>query len=100
MEFELAKLRSDAQSLYYDSKDDDPDYLTPILNPLVQAAGAIVSVTFSSSMDGIVEDVPFTASIDSSDGFRYIRFHAVLRANLFTGGRPRLALIEIPFTFE
>jgi hypothetical protein len=100
MEFELAKLRSDAQSAYYDTKTPEPDYLTPILNPLVQAAGATIEIAYSGSKDGIMEDVPFTPNVDDVDDHQYIRFHAIMRANLFTGGRPRLSLIEIPFTFE
>ena len=100
MEFELAKLRSDAQSSYYNTKTPEPDYLTPILNPLVQAAGATVSMTYSGSIDGILEDVAFTPNVDDVDDHQYIRFHVIMRANLFTGGRPRLALIEIPYTFE
>jgi hypothetical protein len=100
MEFELAKLRSDAQSAYYDTRTPEPDYLTPILNPLVQAAGATIEMSYSGSRDGIMEDVPFTTNVDDVDTYQYIRFHVVMRANLFTGGRPRLALIEIPFTFE
>jgi len=100
MEFELAKLRSDAQSKYYDTKTPEPDYLTPILNPLVQAAGATISMTYSGSMDGILEDVAFTPNVDDVDDHQYIRFHVIMRANLFTGGRPRLSLLEIPFTFE
>jgi hypothetical protein len=100
MEFELAKLRSDAQSTWYDTKTPEPDYLTPILNPLVQAAGATISMSYSGSHDGIVEDVAFSPSVDDVDDHQYIRFHVIMRANLFTGGRPRLALLEIPYTFE
>jgi len=100
MEFELAKLRSDAQSAYYDTNSAEPDYLTPIVNPLVQAAGATIEMTYSGSMDGIVEDVAFTPNIDDVDDNQFIRFHVIMRANLFTGGRPRLSLIEIPFTFD
>jgi len=100
MQFELAKLRSDAQSLYYDTLADAPDYLSPIINPLVQQGGATVSFTWSASADGIVEDVPFSPNIDDSDGFRFLRFHVVMRSNLFTQGRPRVELIEVPFTFD
>jgi len=96
MQFELAKLRSDAQSRYYDSFFEAPDYLMPIINPLVQAGGATVEFTWSGSRDGVVEDVPFTPNIDDIDGYRYIRFHAVMRSNLFTGGRPRVDLLELP----
>jgi hypothetical protein len=100
MEFELAKLRSDGQSTWYDSKTPEPDFLTPILNPLVQPAGATIAMSYSGSHDGIMEDVAFSPNVDDVDDHQYIRFHVVMRANLFTGGRPRLALIEIPYTFE
>ena len=100
MEFELAKLRSDAESKYYDSGTSNPDYLTPIINPLVQAGGATIAFTWSASDDGIEEAVAFTPNINSCDGHRYIRWHAVLRSNLFTGARARVALLELPYTFE
>jgi len=97
MQFEFAKLRSDARSLYYDTGVANPDYLSPIVNPLVQPGGATVSLEWSGSADGIVEDVPFGASIHAVDGYRYVRWSAVLRSNLFTGGRPRLDNLVVPF---
>ena len=97
MEFELAKLRSDARSLYYDSGVADADYLSPIISPLVQSGGATIEVTWSGSFDGIVEDVPFTPNINAIDNHRYIRWNVVMRANLFTGGRPRIDILEMPF---
>jgi len=100
MEFELAKLRSDAQSLWYDSLVEDPDYLTPILTPIVQPGGSSIEITWSGSVDGITEDVPFTSNINACDGLQYIRFHTVMRSNIFTGGRPRIDRMEIPYTFS
>lgn len=100
MEFDLAKIRSDAQSLYYDSLVDDPDYLTPIFVPVVQPGGSELIMSWSGSSDGITEDVPFSSNISAVDGFRYIRFRAVLRSNIFTLGRPRIENLQIPFTFE
>jgi hypothetical protein len=99
MRFELAALRSDAQSLYFNTLSTDPDFLSPIINPLVQQGGASVAFTWSGSADGIVEDVPFTPNIDDIDGFQYIRFHAVLRSNFFTKARPRVELLEVPYIF-
>jgi hypothetical protein len=97
MQFEIAKLRSDAQSLYYDSGIADPDFLAPIVSPLVQSGGAAIELTWSGSADGIVEDVPFTPNIHAIDNHRYIRWNCVMRANLFTGGRPRIDILEMPF---
>jgi hypothetical protein len=97
MQFELAKLRSDARSLYYDSTTANPDFLSPIIQPLVQSGGATIDVTWSGSSDGIIEDVPFTSNIHAIDGHRYIRWNCTMRANLFTGGRPRIEIIEMPF---
>jgi hypothetical protein len=97
MEFELAKLRSDARSKYYDSGVPDPDFLSPIVSPLVQTGGATIQLTWSGSHDGIVEDVPFTPNIQAIDGHRYIRWNCVMRSNLFTGGRPRIEILEMPF---
>ena len=103
MEFELAKLRSDGESIYYDTgvtHATGPDYLSPIINPLVQAGGAVVEFTWSASLDGIVEDVPFTPNINACDGFRFLKFHAVLRSNIVTSSRARVELVEVPFTYE
>jgi hypothetical protein len=100
MQFELAKLRSDGQSKYYNTLTPDPDYLTPIINPVVQQGGAQLIMTWSGSADGITEDVPFTTDINACDGFQYIRFHAILRTNIFTGFRAQVSLLEVPFTFE
>lgn len=100
MEFELAKLRSDARSFFYDSGVDDPDYLTPILTPVVQPGGSSLSLQWSASSDGVTVDVDFTSNINACDGFRYIRFSAILRSNIFTLGRARIQQMQIPFTFE
>jgi hypothetical protein len=97
MEFEIATLRSDARSLYYDSATQAPDYMTPILRPLVQPGGATVALTWSASHDGIVEDVPFTTDVNACDGYRYLRWNAVMHGNLFTNARPRLDLLQIPY---
>jgi hypothetical protein len=100
MEFELAKLRSDGQSTYYDTGVVEPDYLSPIITPIVQPGGSTIDLTWSGSMDGVTEDVPFTPNINAIDSFPFIRFHVVLRSNIFTGGRPRIERMEIPYTFE
>jgi len=97
MEFEVVKLRSDARSLYHDSASAVPDYLSPIVTPLVQDGGATIEITWSASSDGIVEDVPFTPNINACDGHRYIRWHCRMRSNVFTGGRPRLEHLQVPF---
>jgi hypothetical protein len=97
MQFEMAKLRSDARSRYYDTVVAAPDYLTALVSPLVQQGGASVSFTWSASHDGIVEDVGFGPNINACDGHRYIRWSAILRANLFTGARPRVDLVQVPF---
>ena len=99
MQFELAKLRSDARSRYYDTNVTSPDYLSPIINPVVQDGGATIGFTWSGSADGIIEDVPFTSDINAVDGKRFIRFATVMRANFFTGARSVVFRIEVPFTF-
>jgi hypothetical protein len=97
MEFEFAKLKSDARSIYRDTGVASPDYISPIVRPLTQAGGASVAFSWSASSDGIVEDVPFTSSINACDGYRYIRWHAALRSNPFTLARARLEIIQIPY---
>jgi hypothetical protein len=107
MQFELAKLRSDAQSLFYNSGTDAPDYVRPIISPNVQPGGASVSFTWQGSNDGVnpapefwddeAGEYVWAENINACDGFRYIRFHAILHANLFTGARPIVQLVEIPY---
>jgi len=99
MQFEMAKLRSDAQSRYYNTLSTDPIYRAPIISPIVQSGGATVDITWSASRDGITEDVPFGPNISACDGRQYLRWHAVLRSNIFTSARGRVALIEVPFSF-
>jgi len=99
-EFDLAQTRSVATSLYYDTGATDPDYVSPIVVPLVQSSGAQVELMWSGSHDGIVEDVPFTANINDVDGHRFIRWRANLKANYITGGRARIDRIEIPFAYD
>jgi hypothetical protein len=99
MQFEIAKLRSDAQSLAYDTGVDDPDYLSHIVNPLVQQGGATIALTWSGSHDGM-NWTAFTPNIHAVDGHRYIRWNCILRANLFTGGRPRIETLEMPFLVQ
>ncbi len=99
-EFELTTLTSMARSTYYDTKTPDPSWLTPIVAPVVQPGGASLVLEFSGSMDGIVEDVPFTPFLQDIDGHQYVRFQATLRSNLFTITRARVAVLSLPFTFE
>jgi hypothetical protein len=100
MQFEIATLLSIGQSLYYDTNEEDPTYLTPIIVPVVQAGGSTIVMRYSASADGLLEDVPFTTNISASNGFRFLRFQAEMRSNIATGLRPRIAKMDIPFTFE
>ncbi|MEE8106581.1 MAG: Ig-like domain-containing protein [Planctomycetota bacterium] len=100
IQLEIASLLSIGQSLYYDTNEVDPTYLNPIIVPVVQAGGSTVVMRYSASADGLLEDVPFTTNISAADGFRFLRFQAEMRSNIFTSARPRVANIDIPFTFE
>jgi hypothetical protein len=97
MQFNFVKLVSRGVSRYYDSGNTNPDYLAPLIAPLVQPCGAALEVRWSGSMDGIVEDVPFTPNFDALDGMRYMRFEATLYSNLFTGSRAHVAALAVPF---
>jgi len=100
MQFEIATLLSIGQSLYYDTNELDPTYLSPIIVPVVQAGGSTIVMRYSASADGLLEDVPFSANISAANGFRFLRFQAEMRSNIATGVRPRIAKMDIPFTFE
>ena len=49
---------------------------------------------------GVMEDTVGAKTINAVDGFRFIRFRAILRSNIFTLGRPRIENLQIAFTFE
>ena len=99
-EFEFAQLDSVAQSKWYDTGVPAPDYVTAIVTPVVQPAGATLEIEFAGSTDGIVDDTGFTPNLEDLDGMRYIRWRARLRANLITGARARADNIQILFKIE
>ena len=100
VQFEIATLLSVGTSLYYDTKEPDPTYLSPILVPLIQPGGSTLVMRYSGSIDGMVEDVPFTENVSAINGHQHIRWEAEMRSNIFTTARPRIDNLDIPFTFE
>jgi hypothetical protein len=100
MRFEIATTTGIATSRYYDAGIPTPDYLAPLVSPLVQPGGARIELEWAGSHDGVVDDVPFTPDIHQVDGYRYIRWRAKLKSNFITGVRARIDRIEIPFTFD
>ena len=100
MQFEIATLLSMGTSRYYNTKEPDPTYLSPILVPLIQPGGSTLVMRYSGSQDGMVEDVSFTENVSAINGHQYIRWQAEMRSNIFTTARPRIENLDIPFTFE
>ncbi|MHC4860386.1 MAG: Ig-like domain-containing domain, partial [Planctomycetota bacterium] len=100
-----------AQSLYYDSAREQPDYGQPILSPPQQAGGASFILEFQGA-DGMPDPVtgnivadpstetPWSSSIDVSDGKRFIRFRFTLIANLNSDTVAAFQTVQIPFQFK
>jgi len=99
-QFELATLVATANSLYYDAETPDPDYLAPIITPLVQDGGATIQIMWAGSTDGVTTDVGPTSIIDEIDGFQFLRFEIQLVSNFFTGARARIGVLQVPFLFD
>jgi hypothetical protein len=115
--FTISKILSVAQTKWYadgaqlanssqTTFGDRSNYLVPLLDPPVQAGGAIVQIQFQGA-DAVESDrrtinqaAPFLPDwvddIDDCDGYKNIRWRAFLRSNLNSGAVGKLNCIQIP----
>ncbi|MHC4820914.1 MAG: Ig-like domain-containing domain [Planctomycetota bacterium] len=102
-----------AQSLWYDSGQDNPNYSTPILSPASQSGGTTASIEFEGA-DGILFPIPgnpvnvvpdpttftgFISNVDQLDGLRFVRWRVTFVSNVNTGEVPLLNSVSIPYIF-
>ena len=102
-----------AQSKFYDSGQNNPDFSSPILSPASQSGGTSMQVEFEGA-EGILFPIPgnpnnvvpdpttytgFVTNLDQLDGYRFIRFRVTFIANVNTGQVPVLNSLAIPYIF-
>jgi hypothetical protein len=102
-----------AQSLFYDSGQNNPDYSTPILVPAAQSGGTSLQLVYEGA-EGILFPIPgnpnnvipdpttytgFVTNLDQLDGYRFIRFRGTFISNVSTGQVPTLQSLSIPYIF-
>jgi hypothetical protein len=99
--------RSEAQSLWYDTDQNSPGFLDPILTQTTPP-GTVASLVYQGARENpVVPNTPdlTTVSAWTSDilndlgGFRFIRFHVDLTSNLGSSTRPTIEELKIPFIF-
>jgi hypothetical protein len=108
------KLRTTvAQSKFYNSGVNVPDYSTPVLIPSTQAGGTQLLMEYEGAK-GILFPIPgnpnnvipdpttftgYVTNVDQLDGYRFIRFRATCIANVGTGQVPVLKSVSVPYIF-
>lgn len=113
MQFTKKRRTTVAQSLFYDSGQNNPDYSTPILAPATQTGGTSIQLAYEGA-EGILFPIPgnpnnvipdpttytgLVTNLDQLDGYRFIRFRGVFVSNVSTGQVPTLSSISIPYIF-
>jgi hypothetical protein len=99
-------LEPTATSRFYDSGEEAPVYLEPILEPATLPAGISFALWFQGSSrllpGGIPADEPgavseWTDDVTRLSGLRYLRFRAVFRGVSLRGEDAALDALRIPF---
>lgn len=113
MQFTKKRRTTIAQSLFYDSGQNNPDYSTPILVPATQIGGTSMQLQFEGA-EGILFPIPgnpnnvipdpttftgFVTNLDQLDDYRFLRFRITFVANVTTGQVPKLQSLAIPYIF-
>jgi hypothetical protein len=112
-QFTFKRRTTIAQSTFYDSGQDNPNYSAPILVPSVQTGGTSVAIEFEGA-EGILFPIPgnpnnvipdpttftgFVSNTDTLDGYRFVRFRVTFVANVSTGQVPLLKSVDVPYIF-
>jgi hypothetical protein len=112
MVFKLRRRQTWAQSLFYDTAQDRPNYGEPIVSPSVQAGGATATIEWqgahgmpdpknaAKAVPDPLTYTPWAGSIDIADEHRFARFRILLQANLNSETVPRFTSIRIPYSFR
>lgn len=102
--FSLARVRSVAQSTWFDTGLPDPDYREPVVRVASLPAGTEVVADYDGAEDDDLDGAPdpgtetgFSSDVDALDGKRLVRFRLRLKGNLGSGAVPRVTAVSIPF---
>lgn len=102
--FSFRRVRSVAQSRFYDTGIDDPDYLPPALRIAAHPPGTVIALEVEGADDADRDGLPdpgsetgFRVDPDEIDGKRLVRFRVGFKANLDTGEVPSVGAVTIPF---
>lgn len=102
--FSIARWRSVAQSTFFDTGLDDPDYSAPAVRAAALPAGTELSVELEGAEDADRDGAPdpgtltgFRADANEIDGRRLVRFRLRMRANPATGAVPVATSVSVPY---
>lgn len=106
MRFTLTTLRSEGVSLFYEGAfGASNDFGAANILPAAQQDAAAVTVEYQGAEQVLLDrrtidtngaSTPWTSNVDDCDGFRYIRFRIILRADAGTLAPARVERIVIP----
>jgi hypothetical protein len=100
---------SEAQSLWYDTNLQNPEFLDAVIFPSIssQPGGSSTTLEFQGGLTN--PDAPstpdltklsqWTDDLTKLSGYRFIRFHFLLKANQTTGQVPVYDEVVLPFIF-
>jgi len=102
--FQIARVRSIAQSTWLDTGIANADYRPAIVRTALLPAGTEVTLELEGAEDTNGDGLPepgsqtgFTTIADALDGSRLVRFRLRLKGNLAAGTVPRVTAVVIPF---
>lgn len=99
--------KSEAQSLWYDTDQNSPGFLDPIVTQVLPP-GTVASVLFQGARENpLLPGTPDTTAVtgwtadpfNDLGGHRFVRFHVDMTSNLGTSTRPVIDEIKLPFIF-
>jgi len=104
MRFTVSRIRSVAQSTFYDTGIADPDYGVPAVRTASLPDGTEVVLEVEGAEDDDANGIPdpgtftgFRANTNGIDGSRLVRFRLSLRANPTLATVPSVTSVSIPF---
>ncbi|MCR9244539.1 MAG: hypothetical protein NXI31_05865 [bacterium] len=96
MQFEFARVTTEAVSPFQDSQHLNPDYDTPRLATSLPS-GTSVAVEYRGSANSSgTNPTAWSASPDIADGLRYLQYRITFRADLATGEVPVIDTLVVP----
>ncbi len=99
--------KSEAQSLWYDTDQNNPGYLDPIFTQTLPP-GTVASVLFQGARENpLIPNTPDPATVSAwtadplndLNGHRFVRFHVDMTSNLGSSTKPTIEEIKLPFIY-